>query len=290
MGISFDHIAKKFAGRRLLKKKVELEFGATAYRSRLFCGEPAIVARFASQLRQTVISHYAPGTKVLMRGQPADYPGMVPGLFRPPTNSIEPSRLVSAESRLEKQVRRRIKLGRFKKPQLAALLQHYGYRTTWLDVVDNLWTAIWFATNSIEPANTRVRCAARRTSGTGWIYFLVADGRSGGCTAIDLRETHHGLSLRPHAQQGWSVRSCGSNISELNNSVVGCVEFPISGKWAFGGHLGSSEFLFPPRRLDDTLGRLIANEGDVIASGVEDALQLPRKSLGRLYEVRDNAV
>ena len=114
-----------------------------------------------------------------MRGQAANHLGMVPGLFRPPTNLIEPKRLVAAETRLEKQVRQRVKLGRFKNPQLAALLQHYGYRTTWLDVVDNLWTAIWFATNSIEPADNRLRCATHRPKGTGWLYFLVANGRSG---------------------------------------------------------------------------------------------------------------
>lgn len=27
------------------------------------------------------------------------------------------------------------------------LLQHYGLRTRWLDVVDNIWVALWFATN-----------------------------------------------------------------------------------------------------------------------------------------------
>ena len=26
-----------------------------------------------------------------------------------------------------------------------ALLQHYGIRTTWIDVVDNIWVALWFA-------------------------------------------------------------------------------------------------------------------------------------------------
>ena len=104
----------------------------------------------------------ARATKVLMRGQSHNHPGMVPGLFRPPTHAIPRPSLLDAEMLFEKQIRRRVKLGRFKRPHLAALLQHYGYRTSWLDVVDNLWVAVWFATNSIGAADKRSRVSTHQ--------------------------------------------------------------------------------------------------------------------------------
>ena len=139
MSEHFVEFMRKFADRRLLKKKVTLQFRADANRPRVFCDEPVVVARFASELRQAAIRNLGTGTRVLLRGQRANHAGMVPGLFRPPTDSLDPHRLVEAEVAFEAAVRQRIKLGRFMRPNLAALLQHYGYRTSWLDVVDNLW-------------------------------------------------------------------------------------------------------------------------------------------------------
>lgn len=285
----FVQLTKQFARRRFLRTKAALEFRETDGRPRLYCAEPAIAARFASQLRQAALARYGPATKVLMRGQSHNHPGMAPGLFRPPTHAIPRQSLLNAEMLFEKQIRRRVKLGRFKRPHLAALLQHYGYRTTWLDVVDNLWVAVWFATNSIGPVDRRLRVSTPRTTGSGWIYFIAATERTN-CDALDLRDVHHGLSLRPHAQSGWSARSTVPEDGDLGSSVIGCVEFPITKRWAFGGHLGSSEFLFPSRTLDDTLRRLIEHDGDAIAAEVERESRVPNEALGRLYEVKESNV
>ena len=282
----FVDLTKQFARRRFLKTKVALEFRESEGRPRLYCAEPAIVARFASQLRQAALLRYGAATKVLMRGQSHNHPGMVPGLFRPPTHAIARPLLLHAEEQFEKRIRRHVKLGRFKRPHLAALLQHYGYRTSWLDVVDNLWVAVWFATNSIGPSDRRSRVSTPRTTGSGWIYFIAATERTT-CCAVDLREAHHGLSLRPHAQSGWSVRSTAPEHGDLGSSVIGCVEFPITKRWAFGGHLGSSEFLFPSRTLDDTLLRLIQHDGDAIAATIERETGVTDAALGRLYEVTE---
>jgi hypothetical protein len=285
----FVHLTKQFARRRFLKTKAALEFRETDGRPRLYCAEPAIAARFASQLRQAALARYGPATKVLMRGQSHNHSGMVPGLFRPPTHALARPSLLHAEKLFEQRIRQLVKLGRFERPRLAALLQHYGYRTTWLDVVDNLWVAVWFATNLIGPADKRSRASTPRTTGSGWIYFIAATERTN-CEALDLRNAHHGLSLRPHAQSGWSVRSIVPEDGDLSSGVIGCVEFPITERWAFGGHLGSSEFLFPSRALDDTLKRLIEHDGDAIAAAVERESRVPNEALGRLYEVKQSNI
>ena len=93
-----------------------------------------------------------------------------------------------------------------------------------------------------------------------------------------------------HAQSGWSVRSTVTEEGDLGSSVIACVEFPITKRWAFGGHLGSSEFLFPSRTLDDTLRRLIEHDGDAIAAAVERESRVPNEALGRLYEVKESSV
>ena len=38
------------------------------------------------------------------------------------------------------------------------LLQHYGVRTKWLDVVDNIWIALWFAAHIAIPFGDRGEC------------------------------------------------------------------------------------------------------------------------------------
>jgi hypothetical protein len=173
---------------------------------------------------------------------------MVPGLFREHSN-LSDGTLRDAEACVERILRGVLARNkRFQRPDLAALLQHYGVKTTWLDVVDDLRIAAWFATHEIRDGHAR-----RRTNGSGWIYLLASGSDTGWLNVVDLRMAHHGLSLRPHVQQGWSVRGIGR---DLNDHVVATVEFPIGDQWHLDGHMALPEFLFPPATMDDTLKRL----------------------------------
>ena len=118
---------QRFAQRRFLRKKVNLDFRDDADRPRLFCDKPAIVARFASEIRQKAIGRLDCETRVLMRGQTKNHQGMFPGIFRRPTHSVDRNLLITAEAQFEAAIRKRLKVGRFLRPNLAALLQHYGY-------------------------------------------------------------------------------------------------------------------------------------------------------------------
>ena len=288
MRLSFKFV-QEFARRRLLKKKVQIEFRDDAGRPRLFCDEPVIVARFASARRQAARRRFGEGTKMLMRGQTQNYQGMVPGLFRlTPTETATNRLLLCAEERFEEEIQNKIKLGRLRRPNLAALLQHYGYRTSWLDVVEDLRTAVWFATHSIVQLSLGVRTARSEENETGWIYF-IASVPCRSC-AIDLREEHHGLSLRPHTQGGWSVRGAGDDIFDMKEWVIGCVEFPNDKRWALSGYLVSGGFFFPSVKLDDTLKRLIDKRVDEVAASVEQEIGVHSGSLGRVYSlVKDTA-
>jgi len=281
-GDSFVQFMKTFAGRKRLKQKATLVFRDDRDRPRIFCDEPVIVARFASEVRQQAVRRLCSDARVLMRGQTDNYPGMVPAIFRRPNDAIDHGVLLKAEKNFAAAVATELRNNRrFARDDLAALLQHYGYKTTWLDVVDNLWTAVWFATHSIRP-----KCAESKKP-SGWIYFLVCEAAGSGCRCIDLRLAHHGLSVRVHTQHGWSLRAVDEDLcDDLNRWVVACVEFPIDRRWWQGcGYMLSPAFLFPPASLDHTLQLLVEKKVDGVAKSVE-GMERPKMSLGRLFPHR----
>ena len=230
-----------FAARRHLRRKtiagrrIALEYRESG-RPRLYCDEPAVVARFVSTVRQEVHRRW-PEATILLRGQTHDHSGMLPALFRDPGPTPQEA-LLAAEAYLEEGVHRLMRpRKRFERANLAALLQHYGVRTSWLDVLDDLRAAVWFATHEIPGG-----VVTRRTCGTGWIYMLSCDPRSGFLDVIDLRVAHQELSLRPHTQQGFSIRG---KDRDLNGLVAATVEFPVSDRWILNGHLAEAAFVSP---------------------------------------------
>ncbi len=279
----FLKLMKGFADRKHLKKKVHLEFRDEDGPPRLFCDEPAVAARFAAHLKQAAHRKW-PAVPLLTRGQTRDYNGMAPGLFRPRATSVDPVTLVKAEAAFEIAIQTNVRLKRLKRPHLGALLQHYGFATCWLDLVDNLWVASWFAAHDIGPAGLGERTARRRSSGTGWIYFISPAAGPGAADCIDLRIAHQGLSLRPHTQHGWSIRGPKHARTDLRDYVVAVLEFPMNGKWEFAGHLGSAEFLFPPAGLDHTL-KVFVDRANEVARQVEARFGLPGGVLGVVYAV-----
>ncbi len=275
-------LMQELASRRHLSRKVKIEFREDNYRPRLFCDSPAIVARYASQLRQIVAKNYdSAGGITLVRGQPENYSGMVPALFRLHSGDAVGEVLERAEEELERRLRGRIRLGRFQREHLGALLQHYGFRTSWLDLVDNLWAAVWFAAHTIKNG-----IASQRESGSGWLYFLAAERESERASVVDIRTEHHGLSLRPHTQHGWSLRGGQGARKDLQSHVVGVVEFPLTEAWTLSGSLFSTTFLFPPKNLDNTLKHLCEKRVDNIAATVENDFGLAEGSLGRTQVIR----
>lgn len=166
---------------------------------------------------------------------------------------------------------------RFERANLAALLQHYGLRTSWLDVVDDLRTAIWFATHTIGGG-----VVTERSCGSGWIHILCGKSSSEALDVIDLRVAHQELSLRPHTQQGFSIRG---KHADLNGFVAASVEFPISERWRLNGYLAEAAFLFQPPALDHTLRLLKRKSIDDLLLNTEAHFSLPARTLGRIVAI-----
>lgn len=86
---------------------------------------------------------------VFFRGQNKNYEGMRPSLLR---GSTTLKSMEGRQRKLSSYIKELIKNNIFmKSTEVVAyepLLQHYGIKTRWLDLVDNVWTALWFASHT----------------------------------------------------------------------------------------------------------------------------------------------
>ena len=190
---------------------------------------------------------------------------------------------------------------RWDRDNLGAILQHYGVKTPWLDVVRNLYTAVWFATHELvrvkdDPARRKVKPTQKDD---GWL-LLYAACRPGQqrLTVVDLMETQSSRHVRPHAQHGLSLgmrcdpderqdglppTACTSN---LNTHRIARVRFRAqSEEWKLCGHMFSPRFLFPPPEHDDSLAQLTK---DGVRDAIEDACReygIDRSTLGTVCTV-----
>lgn len=87
------------------------------------------------------------GGQVHFRGQSKVYPTMMASLYRtPPKEHPKTEVLHTAINKYLKELRDTgATIGGTPERAFEPLLQHYGMRTRWVDAVDNIWVALWFA-------------------------------------------------------------------------------------------------------------------------------------------------
>lgn len=157
-----------------------------------------------------------------------------------------------------------------------ALLQHYGIRTWWLDLVDNIWVALWFGCYEAQSTGKlgEYMHYIQRRSGYVYIVFIhvgaeTPDPSRPGISVtadaeiIDLRRGAPSLYLRPHAQHGLLFRRKQyddySDI-ELGSFVKGIIRVKVENalSWLGSGHLTNTHHFFPPPVYDFGYGRLLS--------------------------------
>ncbi|NTX15498.1 FRG domain-containing protein [Myxococcus sp. CA056] len=207
---------------------------------------------------------------VLFRGQNKLYPSMTPSLFR----SIKTT---GGMSEREKKVIEYTRLattsgafiGKMPSDALEPLLQHYGIKTRWIDLVDNAWTALWFACqNSLStgPISQYLHFAPSESENA---YIILMQGgqetteanKPGFLTSknsiiIDLRRATPSTYLRPHAQHGLLLRRRAYSEPEhmdLSDFVVGiiCAKTAKAKDWLGFGALTATHHIFPPPYYDE---------------------------------------
>jgi hypothetical protein len=153
------------------------------------------------------------------------------------------------------------------------LLQHYGLKTSWIDVVDNIWVALWFACHkayAVGPINEYLHFEQRTVSkdpgGFAYILMIATDSKPirlspPGITIgkntelVDLRVAAPSIFLRPHAQHGLLMRMRGdTKMRPLDYSpqIKGVIRINIGDalEWLGHGKMLGVHALFPPPFYD----------------------------------------
>ena len=215
---------------------------------------------------------------ILFRGQAQLHSPMLASLHRDVTTTSGYKKRETAFAKHLQAVRNQ---GAFIKntPEYAqeALLQHYGIRTKWLDVVDNIWVALWFACHEARMLERHqalyLHFARRRrpypdNGERNFAHVVLIQaldvapvGDSPGlqrgkeAEVIDLRIAAPSLYIRPHAQHGLLIRKRNNpdlESCDLAPLVVGVIRVEIGDAldWLGRGDLLSVHSLFPPPHYD----------------------------------------
>ena len=233
--------------------------------------------------------------RVYLRGSTDCYDTAYPSLFRglPQNQHV---REQTKRWRAYKHVLQRfqeLKGRRWRRKDLGPVLQHYGIKTPWLDVVRNLYSAIWFATHELK--NSGLDGLARpATNDYGWISFyrrkVPATDRP--LLVNDISARHSSLHLRPHVQHGASLGMQSDDdespdpFQDFNRFRIAQIRIPNSKKWKLSGYTASTAFMFPPPALDDSFRRLSVPAVQDILNDASTTFDVPSYYLGRISSYR----
>lgn len=144
-----------------------------------------------------------------------------------------------------------------------AVLQHYGAKTRYLDIVDNHWIALWFASHKYV---NNAKCYVPSTDEYCYIsLFALPTQRkeitpgviaNSEATIVDLRKACPSTVLRPHMQHGLLFRL--NNCIDYAKNVVCIIRIrtDLCLQWIGDTALMREESLFP-NSDKDALYRLI---------------------------------
>lgn len=209
---------------------------------------------------------------VYYRGQQQLHPTMTPTLYRGVvTQKVKQQRDAALSDYLSRVEADKAVLRAVKSYAREPLLQHYGLRTRWLDLVDNVWVALWFACHEIKsvgPFHQYLHFERRKASADSFAYVILiqSDGWNqdpatpglfkGELTeTIDLRTAVPSQFVRPHAQHALLMRrhkGMDANATDYSQFAVGTIRVPLTDalEWLGTGTLLSVHSLFPPPTYD----------------------------------------
>lgn len=209
---------------------------------------------------------------VYFRGESKIYPSLSPTAFRGKSNHDAISKaIVRIKNSIEKFER---PLSPVKPYAREALLQHYGLKTTWIDVVDNIWVALWFAchkANAVGPSGEYLHFERRvpRTDDSKKAYILLVAADAAAARAnepglyvgantelVDLRIAAPSIFVRPHAQHGLLMRKRGGKVQrphDYRDQIRGVLEIDLEDalEWLGDSKALDDHSLFPPPLYDN---------------------------------------
>ncbi len=242
--------------------------------------EPAGLASFVAFCKVPLGSK---GLRVYLRGQSSRHTTILPSLFRGPIDARVRKKRWGAYQRLLKVLPKSVKGTRFTRRNFGAVLQHYGFRTPWLDVVDDIHASVWFALHRRDNSSGKIEYL-RTEADSGWVVVLAVP--TGGCVQ-DLRENQSSRNIRCHVQQGFSLAMQWDNADkpepnqDFAPSIVGTVRIPNAERWHLQGFRASQAYFFPSGVVDDTYRQLLSPDITAMTEQVELEHKLACGTLGR---------
>lgn len=180
---------------------------------------------------------------------------------------------------------------------IEGMLQHYGLKTRYIDMVDNHWVALWMGQNELEvltQIDKYYRYRKREFKIVEMIDNAISNGKcccnnmyqyilliaipgnlnrinngiysSGSFDLINLRQALPSIFLRPHAQHGYVVRRhvAGGDVKsyDLAANVIGVLKIRIDlvSLWLGNGELLSQANLFPAPAFDNGYDILLSRK------------------------------
>lgn len=211
---------------------------------------------------------------VFFRGQSQLYKTLEPSLYRGATTQKQKSSRDEALRAYVADCEGRV-LAAVPEYAREPLLQHYGIRTRWIDLVDNIWIALWFACHTAHAAghlSEYLHFERRKPSPdpakTDYAYVLMVETgmeatdkskpglfQSENAELIDLRVAAPSTFIRPHAQHGLLFRRTKfTDHKHINNGefIAGVLRVRLQDalEWLGEGALVSTHALFPPATYD----------------------------------------
>jgi hypothetical protein len=220
--------------------------------------------------------------QIFFRGQSRLYATLSPTLFRDIKNQKAQSDRITALREACAEITKMVTL--FDGVPFEAqepLLQHYGLKTSWIDLVDNIWVALWFACHRAHTAgelNQYLHFEQRdpHVDKNPFAYILLIStdsdaanpyvpGLCRGSTTemIDLRVAAPSIFLRPHAQHGVLFRMRGRvprRPIDYSSEICGIIRIELREAlaWLGAGKLTGTHTLFPPAFYDQGYAFLLS--------------------------------
>jgi hypothetical protein len=207
----------------------------------LYIDNPIIISSFAGFVKQ----HF-PDKNIYFRGECFNHPHVIPSLFRQAGKPLGDNGEIHARFSAYNELKRltiahyREKVSRFAQEDVDVLFQHYGIHSPVIDLVDNIYVALWFAMDG-------------NTGDHGYIRLM--DTSHPDLSVHDLRRLHSSLSLRLHTQHGLIAKKRLSRWNKRNilfdEYEIARIQFPVSAGM-LGGELFSRANIYPEIGLDNT--------------------------------------
>lgn len=215
---------------------------------------------FESQLNE-IMSKYQ-HRRLVFRGQVKDYP-LIPSIRRGKGNTSSPGCIPWLTANWDVCARRLV--SRFGKTEpysieTQAVMQHYGYRSFFVDVTANPEIALWFALHEFKSEKTPLHVDSQLRSAvfqwakyvpspTGFMYLILVPEDESKKQYFDLTGIMPASATRIHRQRAGAI-FCPSELRTIDNFVIAKLRIVDDGWFRNSNRNLRFTKLFPPPSVD----------------------------------------